>query len=276
MVSRREFLKLSGASAGALMAMRYGLRGAFAQIPGGSLAPGDVDKYTLPLVKPPAMPPSKTLGNKDLYRIAVQQFRQRILSPGTGTQATDVTTVWSYGSVDQPGTAVDPDDFPNPAGGTFNYPAFTVEAKANRKVSVEWRNELVDMNGNYLPHLLPVDQTLHWANPPGGKKQRDRRGFDPTPYMGPVPMVTHVHGAHVSEESDGYAEAWWLPYANDIPKGYATTGTFYDYFLKKYKGGWDPGTATFDYTNDQPATTLWYHDHTLGMTRLLVNSRWWL
>jgi FtsP/CotA-like multicopper oxidase with cupredoxin domain len=270
MVSRREFLKLSGASAGALMAMRYGLRGAFAQIPGGSLAPGDVDKYTLPLVKPPAMPPSKTLGNKDLYRIAVQQFRQRILSPGTGTQATDVTTVWSYGSVDQPGTAVDPDDFPNPAGGTFNYPAFTVEAKANRKVSVEWRNELVDMNGNYLPHLLPVDQTLHWANPPGGKKQRDRRGFDPTPYMGPVPMVTHVHGAHVSEESDGYAEAWWLPYANDIPKGYATTGTFYDYFLKKYKGGWDPGTATFDYTNDQPATTLWYHDHTLGMTRLNV------
>ena len=38
MVSRREFLKLSGASAGALMAMRYGLQGAFAApaIPGGS------------------------------------------------------------------------------------------------------------------------------------------------------------------------------------------------------------------------------------------------
>ena len=24
------------------------------------------------------------------------------------------------------------------------------------------------------------------------------------------------------------------------------------------------------YTNDQPTTTLWYHDHTLGMTRLNV------
>jgi bilirubin oxidase len=83
-------------------------------------------------------------------------------------------------------------------------------------------------------------------------------------------MVTHVHGAHTTEESDGYAEAWWLPDAKNIPKMYAETGTFYDYFLKKYKRKWDPGTATFDYKNDQPATTLWYHDHALGMTRLNV------
>jgi bilirubin oxidase len=83
-------------------------------------------------------------------------------------------------------------------------------------------------------------------------------------------MVTHVHGAHTTEESDGYAEAWWLPDAKNIPKMYAQAGTFYDYFLKKYKRKWDPGTATFDYKNDQPATTLWYHDHALGMTRLNV------
>ena len=31
-----------------------------------------------------------------------------------------------------------------------------------------------------------------------------------------------------------------------------------------------PGAAIFEYTNDQPATTLWYHDHTLGITRLNV------
>ena len=30
------------------------------------------------------------------------------------------------------------------------------------------------------------------------------------------------------------------------------------------------GTATFIYPNDQYSTTLWYHDHTLGMTRLNV------
>jgi hypothetical protein len=84
-------------------------------------------------------------------------------------------------------------------------------------------------------------------------------------------MVTHVHGAHTTEESDGYAEAWYLPNANNIP-GYVqhTTGTFFDYFNSKYNAGWGSGFATFTYPNDQPATTLWYHDHTLGMTRLNV------
>ena len=74
-----------------------------AQIPGGTLPPGDVAKYTLPLVKPPAMPLSKGSNkNKDKYKIAVRQFQQRILSPPH-----PVTTVWSYGNVDFPGTAVD-------------------------------------------------------------------------------------------------------------------------------------------------------------------------
>jgi len=47
-------------------------------------------------------------------------------------------------------------------------------------------------------------------------------------------MVTHVHGAvGVGDESDGYAEAWYLPAANDIPTGYATIGTWYDFFANK-------------------------------------------
>ena len=71
--------------------------------------------------------------------------------------------------------------------GTFNYPAFTIEATANKLTKVKWINGLVDQNGNYLPHLLPIDQTLHWANPPGGIAGRDMHGTDPNPYMGPVP-----------------------------------------------------------------------------------------
>jgi FtsP/CotA-like multicopper oxidase with cupredoxin domain len=227
-----------------------------AQIPGGTLAPGDVDKYVLPLVKPPAMP-GKFGKNKDKYRIGVRQFQQRILSPPH-----PVTPVWGYGSIDHPGTVAE--------GGTFNYPAFTVENVWNKVTQVLWRNELVDSMGSFLPHLLPVDQTLHWANPPGGLAGRDKRGFDPTPYMGPVPMVTHVHGAHTTEDYDGYAEAWYLPDAANIPAGYATTGTFFDYFNAKYGHAWEPGAVSFKYPNDQPASTLWYHDHTLGMTRANV------
>ena len=260
MVSRREFLKLSGAASGALLASRLKILRAWGQIPGGTLSPDDVGKFVLPLVKPPAMPTSKTLKNQDLYRIAMRQFSQRILSPPHSE-----TTVWSYGSVDFPGTVSQ--------GGTFNYPAFTIEASWNQRVSVEWRNELVDANGNYLPHILPVDPTLHWANPPGGMNGRDTRptfSTTPGPYTGPVPIVTHVHGAHTFEDFDGYPEAWYLPNANNIPNGYAQTGTFYDYYNRTYKHKWAPGLAKFSYPNDQRATTLWYHDHTLGMTRLNV------
>jgi bilirubin oxidase len=252
------------AGAGAWLQTKFGwMRKAFAQIPGGTLPPGDVVKYVLPLVKPPAMPKNQK-GKKqgyDYYEIAVRQFQQRILSPPH-----PMTTVWSYGSIDYPGTAAE--------GGTFNYPAFTIEATADRPVRVNWINDLVAKNGKFLPHLLPVDQTLHWANPPGGLESRDRRGTDQAPYTGPVPMVTHVHGAHADADSDGYAEAWYLPDAKNIPRDYARTGTFYNYFAPQFKArtgqGWDPGTAVFEYRNDQPATTLWYHDHTLGMTRLNV------
>lgn len=230
-------------------------------IPGGTLDPASITKYVTPLVKPPAMPPHVSNKNKDFYKIAVRQFQQQILPAVDGIPP---TTVWSYGSTKAPGTVYE--------GGTFHYPAFTIEANFNKTVQVQWRNELIDAMGNYLPHLLPVDQSLHWANPPGGLAGRDTRPANPpqTSYTGPVPMIVHVHGAHTHEDSDGYAEAWYLPAANNIPAGYANTGTYFDIFNARYGHGWMPGTVTFKYPNDQRATTLWYHDHTLGMTRLNV------
>ncbi len=97
----------------------------------------------------------------------------------------------------------------------------------------------------------------------------------PARYLGPVPTVPHVHGAvGVGDESDGYAEAWYLPDANNIPDGYATEGTWYDYFAGKALAGygetWGPGFAIFNYPNHNRASTIWYHDHALGMTRLNV------
>ncbi len=208
-----------------------------------------IDQFVTPLVVPPAMPP---VGgpDSDTYEIGMRQFEQQILPPPYLT-----TTVWSYGphSTSMPATG--------PAGG-FHAPSFTIESTRNMPVKVTWYNELVDTTGRYLPHLLPVDQTLHWANPPG---PHDRRGTNPDPYTGPVPMVTHVHGAHVGPKSDGYPEAWYLPDANNIPAGYATTGTHYDTEEEAA-----PGSAVFVYPNDQREATLWYHDHALGMTRLNV------
>jgi spore coat protein A, manganese oxidase len=90
-----------------------------------------------------------------------------------------------------------------------------------------------------------------------------------------VPIVTHVHGAvGVHDDSDGYAEAWYLPAANDIPAGCATEGTWYEFFAGKagasYGVSWGPGFATFQYPNENRASTIWYHDHALGLTRLNV------
>ena len=97
----------------------------------------------------------------------------------------------------------------------------------------------------------------------------------PGPYTGPVPIVTHVHGAvGVADDSDGYAEAWYLPAAGNIPADYATVGTWFDFFAAKaansYGVTWEPGYAVFQYPNKNRASTIWYHDHTLGMTRLNV------
>ncbi|HXV21982.1 MAG TPA: multicopper oxidase, partial [Desulfuromonadales bacterium] len=158
-----------------------------------------------------------------------------------------------------------------------NYPAYTIEAEVNEPVTVKWFNNLKDSAGNYLPHLLPVDQTLHWANPPmecfddeTGMTMTgtDCSGQSQAPYTGPVPIITHLHGAHVGPDSDGYPEAWYLPAANNIPAGYATEGSQYDDILGG--SGRGQGFAVFRYPNDQRATTLWFHDHSLGMTRANV------
>jgi spore coat protein A len=271
-ISRRGFLKAAGAFGAVYWLgpkLIIGDRAYAMPIPGGTLDPIVVPKYQTPMLIPPAMPRAEKFNVKggksiDYYEIAVRQFAQQILPPGMPP-----TTVWGYG--------------PNPTtaqGGPviFNAPSLTIEAKHNTPVQIKWINELVDASGDYLPHLLPVDQTLHWANPPGGQGGRDTRptfNSTPDPYDGPVPMVTHVHGAvGVGDESDGYAEAWYLPAANDIPAGYATEGTWYDFFAAKaatnFGATWGPGYVTFQYPNANRASTLWYHDHTLGMTRLNV------
>jgi spore coat protein A len=271
---------------------------AFGQtLPGGTLDPNTIPKYVIPLVIPPVMNHD---GAPNSYDIAVRQFQQQILPGGVWNtlngrgDAFPPTTVWSYGPAADPapdsaglGGALGVAPAPN---SQFNYPSYTVENTVGTGTAVDWINDLVadpaacqasatpatDPACNFLPHLLPVDRSLHWANPEGlacsnPLKVKDCRPADSNgailqvPYDGPVPIVTHVHGAHVGPESDGYPEAWWLPAANNIPAGYSTMGSLVNQYGAPTNNA--PGVASFNYLNDQPSTTLWYHDHTLGMTR---------
>src|SRR5688572_20539666 len=271
MHTRRTFIRQTAAGGfGLFLSSKFaGTPELLAQIPGGTLNLDIVAKFSTPLLVPPVMPRAAMLVQKggkpiDYYEISMKPITQQILPAGLPP-----TKVWGYGAVT---------GFHRDALLIHNAPSLTIEARWGRPVRVKWINDLKDAGGDYVPHLLPVDPTLHWANPPGGAAGRDTRPIfesTPTRYTGPVPLVTHLHGAvGVGDESDGYAEAWFLPNAKNVPTGYAAQGTWYDFFASKasssFNATWGPGFAVFQYPNNQRESTLWYHDHTLGMTRLNV------
>ena len=110
------------------------------------------------------------------------------------------------------------------------YPGPTIEARQGEPIYVRWKNKLPDA------HLLPVDTTVH---------------DDMIPYDIPgVRVVTHLHGGNIETESDGNASAWFTRDFQETGPGFEKK----DYY----------------YVNDQPPTTLWYHDHSIGITRLNV------
>jgi FtsP/CotA-like multicopper oxidase with cupredoxin domain len=273
-MTRRQVLKAGMiGGAGLLLPWKLKLKMAYAAQNNGSLPPGRIDKFVSPLVKPPKFPRAgkftlKGMKNADYYEIAVRQFEQQILPPRFPK-----TTVWSYGPADVSDAAL----ANNPLGNRYFYPAFTLENKFKKPTAVKWVNGLGGKQ-----HLLPVDPSLHWANPIGRRDTRPNPDEDPTywdefyidddgRYIGPVPMVVHVHGAHTREEWDGYPEAWWLPKGADRDQYLNwTEGQFVPWYRRRNDLRTGPGFSVFGYPNDQPATTLWYHDHTLGMTRLNV------
>jgi spore coat protein A len=89
--------------------------------------------------------------------------------------------------------------------------------------------------GSKLPatHLLPIDHSIH--------------GAESTLPL--VRNVAHLHGACAMPDDDGYPEAWFTAHGERGPR-------------------FNPRPSF--YPNCQPSTTLWYHDHALGITRLNV------
>ena len=107
------------------------------------------------------------------------------------------------------------------------WPGPTFEVRRGEPLFVKWLNHLP------TTHFLPVDTTIHGA----GEGVPEVR------------TVTHVHGAQVWPDSDGYPDAW---------------------VTSDGKAGSVAAADPCHYPNDQAATTLWYHDHALGITRLNV------
>lgn len=220
--------------------MKHSFRTVPAADPVQPLDPGAIPKYADQLVMPPVYVPSvirdpvtRRVLRHD-YVVSMVALTEQILPPPFPR-----TRVWGYaGLVRDPITGASV-FFRNAPGATF-------EAIRGVPISVTWVNDIID------PHMFAVDPTLHWANP--NNIPMPEPPFPPFPpgfplAQAPVPTIPHLHGGEVRSDSDGHPEAWFTFYG---PTGQAFSST------------------TLTYPNAQPPTTLWYHDHALGITRLNV------
>jgi spore coat protein A, manganese oxidase len=242
-INRRHFFKL-GAAAGAAFVVPWG-RGALPAASAQKMAsraaaaqgvelldPESQPKFASPA--PNALAPSFIFQpqnpKKGRYKIGMFQFPQDLGLRDPVTHTPLMTPVWGYGD--------------NPNTGT--YPGKTFQVRKGEPITVRWENKLVDASDRPLPHLLPVDTSVHWAY----GQLNHMMGTDYSIAANGVPVVPHVHGGHTESDSDGLPEYWFAP-------GWNVVGPRW---VKK----------DYSYDNSQEAGTIWYHDHALGITRLNV------
>jgi FtsP/CotA-like multicopper oxidase with cupredoxin domain len=237
--TRRDLLKV-GALAGAGVAIRFEaptlFQGANASVgvPQTPLPGASVSQFVTPL---PTFVGNRVSGSS--LQIGMQEFQQFVLPNSFYGSLADGfrrgTYVWGYAV----GTG---------AGATPQWPGATVEVHRGTPVTVKYVNNLPA--NSTLRRYLTVDQTIHWANPLGSPMSF-------SPYTGPLPTVVHLHGGEDQSTSDGVPEAWFTN-TGLHGKGYSTYAAT------------SPNSAVYYYPNSQQATTLWFHDHVLGITRLNV------
>lgn len=220
-MTRRQLLKAGMiGGAGLMMPLRFLPAKAFAALAATGLSdPAPQPKFVnlVPDALNPGFIYDTSMGK---IKVAVGQTVQYtgLVGPG-GAQVP--TTVWGYGD-----------------GKSYSWPGRTFQVQSGQPLEVKWENRL-----DKLPHLLPVDTSLHWCySLPGYTNYTiDKDG---------VPIVSHLHGGHTDFQYDGNPEFFFSP-------GYTIRGP--QWVDKKYI-----------YDNSQPAGNLWYHDHALGITRLNV------
>ena len=256
-LTRRDFVKLTGASAGAgalgSLIPGVGSLGAVTR-PGytarafaATQGPGLSDPAAQPLfaeIVPNALDPGFLYDTKKgKITVEVGQTVQQTGLVGADGVTPVPTTVWGYGDK-----------------GVYTWPGRTFQVTSGTPLEVKWQNKLLDAAGVPLPFLLTgkdntsegfgdfsarsvVDTNLHWSySLPGFENfSIDVDG---------VPIVPHLHGGHTDFQYDGNPEFFFSP-------GYGVRGP--QWVEKK-----------FIYGQEQPAGTLWYHDHALGITRLNV------
>lgn len=221
-------------------------------VPVGFLDPLKIPKFVNQLEGPPPVHVPTAVYDEESnvvsydYEVKMSQGLQQILP-----FPLPMTPVWGYeGEAKDSVTG-------EYIGNIVSSPGASFEAIKGVPINVKWINNITS------PHMFAVDPTLHWANPndmmmPESPYLPYPSGYPDAQY--PVPLVTHLHGGEVQSTSDGGPDAWFTQTGVHGP-AYSSTD-------EVEGSNW----AIYHYPNEQPATTLWYHDHALGITRINVMS----
>ncbi|MDR0344306.1 MAG: multicopper oxidase domain-containing protein, partial [Nocardiopsaceae bacterium] len=242
-MSRRKLLVTGGGLAAGLIALDrldritpnpVQIRPASATTPQTHLPGSQIPQFTVPL---PTFVGQRV--DSPSYQVHTQEFQQQVLPASVYASAAPPfnrgTFVWGQKNGTQPP----------------HWPGHTTIAHRHTPTTVTYINNLPKPGQSHLEPLLTIDQTLAWANP------LNNPADDRDPYQGVIPIVYHLHGAEVGSEFDGTMMEWFTNNGIHGP-GYNTlrsTGA---------------NAAVYQYPNSQPPLTMFFHDHTRGITRTNV------
>jgi len=119
-----------------------------------------------------------------------------------------------------------------------------------------------------LAYKNSIDQTLHWADPLYAEENMcNHMAWFPeygtacaANYTGSIPAAVHIHGGMVPPQLDGGPDSWFTSDGSSVGHAYYSRDNNNP---KNY--------AIYRYPNSlMEGTLIWFHDHTLGATRLNV------
>jgi FtsP/CotA-like multicopper oxidase with cupredoxin domain len=205
--------------------------------------------------------------------LTMREFQSRVL-PSTMVLPTGQpytgTWVWGYRT-------------PGDAATRTSYLGPLIIATRGQPTTMRYVNELGTVDEtNVLAYKNSVDQTLHWADPLGGEANMGNMDIvpmmPPMPpfdqlYRGPIAATVHLHGGEVPPQVDGGPDSWFLsqePTAEEQAANPDWTMHGSGYYSDPGHPDTPANGATYTYPNTQEAAPIWFHDHTLGATRLNV------
>jgi FtsP/CotA-like multicopper oxidase with cupredoxin domain len=195
-----------------------------------------------------------TLGSSQ-KTLNMTEFQTNVLSTGTVLPGGAYSGTWVWGYL-QPGQT-----------SRTSYLGPVILAKRNVPVEMKFVNNLGSASTtNVLAYKYSTDQTLHWADPLNDEANDCAHMAMPPAfgspcaqnYAGPIPAVVHLHGGEVPPVLDGGPDAWYTSDGSHQGSAYYSAP------------GAAANAAIYRYPNSQEAAPIWFHDHTLGATRLNV------